>query len=393
MNKKFNPRICLTLILCLEATLGFIYLKRTAIFNAPDEPYHLAYVDFLAAKKRLPVDAAAQYPMLSEAIQPPLYYFLALPLYRLVEARPIAARVWTLRAQNLFYSILNVLMIFILLRRVGNEKTAVLGAAFAAFLPQYLFISVSVSNDPLADLLATISLYCGARLLESRSWRWTIATGLSIGLGLLAKLTTACCATAVFLIYAWQQRKNADQMARRSAVIIALGALLAAGPFLRNWSLYGDFAGRRAMRESAMRWNEIGPWCVKLFSSFWGFFAWMASPLPGPLYAVLALATIAVIGGFALRARSHPQVLSNPGARLLLGALCLALFQAFYQGFLQARQPQGRYLFPALAPVCFIFAMGVYELWDRIPRKIRPALGAIVILGELILQFFSLRAL
>ncbi|HVA67517.1 MAG TPA: hypothetical protein VNK24_11440 [Elusimicrobiota bacterium] len=78
---------------------------------------------------------------------------------------------------------------------------------------------------------------------------------------------------------------------------------------------------------------------------------------------------------------------------LMLSAAVLAFAQTFYQGFLHARQPQGRYLFPALAPIAMMFALGAAELWRRAPKKLQPALAALLILGELALQLVSLRAL
>ncbi|MDE1977668.1 MAG: glycosyltransferase family 39 protein, partial [Elusimicrobia bacterium] len=224
---RFKTGIFLAGILLGQALLGFLYLNKTGIFNAPDEPYHLNYVAYLSARGRLPVAASRD---MSEAIQPPLYYLSALPLYKLTRGFGLPACVKALRAQNLLYAILNVWLIFLLLRRVDGEQTALLGAAFAAFLPQYLFISASVSNDALACLLATLILYGGLWLLESPdSMPRAAAEGLLIGLGLLAKLTTVCCAAAVVLVYARQKRKDKARAVggplTMAAAALALGGL------------------------------------------------------------------------------------------------------------------------------------------------------------------------
>ncbi len=384
---------CLAAILFCQALLGFLYLRKTAIFNAPDEPYHFNYVAFLARRRRLPIADGSR--ALSEAIQPPLYYASALPLYCLTKSWPLAWRVRALRAQNLCYALLNVWLIFLLIREISGEKTALLGAAFAALLPQFLFIGASVSNDPLADLLASAALYGGLKLIKSPgSWRWLIFEGLAVGLGFSAKLSVACCAAAVAAICLWRGLKGARSAAGQAACAAGLAAGVGGWPLWRNALLYGDIAGERAMfRESAMRWQELGGWCVKMFESFWGLFAWMASPLPRDAYLALMSVTLAVAAGFFLWARDLDDGWRKPGVALMLLAAGLALAQAFYQGFLHARQPQGRYLFPALGPWAFIFASGAAELWRRMPRRLRPALAAAALLGEVVLQMVSLRAL
>jgi len=393
MARKFPAAAWLTAIVLAQSVLGFLYLRKTAVFNAPDEPYHFAYVAFLSQRGHLPEASGPR--LFSEAIQPPLYYLSALPLYRLTQRRALPDCVRALRAQNLLYAVLNVWLIFLLIRRLCGEKTALLSAAFAAFLPQYLFIGASVSNAPLANLLATAALYGGLGILERPNSRRNIVfEGLAIGLGLLAKLTTACCAAAAIFTYAWSGRREALKTSGRAAAVAILGVFAGGWPLWRNYRLYGGIAGEHAMfHESAMHWRELGFWSVKLFESFWGLFAWMASPLPRPAYVLLAFSTLAAAAGFFLWARAHREDLRRPGMLLMFSAAVLAFAQTFYQGFLHARQPQGRYLFPALAPIAMMFALGAAELWRRAPKKLRPALAALLILGELALQLVSLRAL
>ena len=384
----------LLVLLALRLGLGLLYAARVAPFNAPDEPYHLAYVDFVASRGRLPVADAGRF---REGIQPPLYYVLAAPLDLLARRLPLASRLRVLRAQSVAYAVVNVLLIFLLARRAAGEEAARLAAAWAALLPQYLFIGASVTNDGLADLLGTAMLYAGLRAIEDpASLLWPAAAGLALGLGMLSKLTVACAAAALFAGLAASLRPGrAARSPRGPAVVAGVGLAVGIWPLLRNLSLYGDVFGQGAITayDSPMAWNELPRWCAALFQSFWGLFAWMAAPLPGPVYLALALFTAACAAGFASWARPRRSRWLEPRAVLLWSAPLFAAAQAFYHGFLHFRQPQGRFLFPALGPIALFFALGLAELWSRAPRRLRPALAGLGAILTGAVSILSIRAL
>ncbi len=374
----------MTGLLFIQLCLGGLYVSRIPIGNAPDERSHFDYAEQVAQTGRLPV---ANGERSYEAVQPPLYYLLAAPLDRLFSGRPVPERVSALRRQNVLFGLLDVWFIFLILCRVGDERTALLGAAFCALLPQFLFIGASVTNDRLADLLCTLILYMGVLGLEDeRPGWWPWAAGALLAAGFLTKLTVAGVAAAFALIGLWKRP-------RAFAVPVSVGAIGAALTFGRNLMLYGDLSGARAMTyESRTLWSEFAPWLVMLFKSFWGLFAWMASPLPSPAYAALALITAAGMAGFILWSRARLQELRRPASLLLFAALALVFGQTFYFGFLLTRQPQGKFLFPALAPIAFILATGWSELWRKLPRAWRFPAALLAGAGVIALHVLSLRA-
>ena len=97
------PRWLLPAILVAYALLGVLYAVYTPAWQAPDEPAHYNYVRYLAEEYRFPIlkpgDFPAAYleeikaahfpsemsiaPIRYEFHQPPLYYLLLVPLYRL----------------------------------------------------------------------------------------------------------------------------------------------------------------------------------------------------------------------------------------------------------------------------------------------------------------------
>lgn len=385
--------ITLSLLLSFRFALGLLYAARIAPFNAPDEPYHLIYADFVASRGRLPVADSGR---MREAIQPPLYYVLTVPLLRAGSRLSRLARLRLVRAQSVVYAVANVLLIFLLARRAVGEAAAWIAACWAALLPQYLFIGASVTNDGLANLLGTAILYAGLRAIEKpSSARWPAAAGAAVGLGLLTKLTVACPVAALLVGISLIRPARGRDSLRAIAVALGIGVSIGIWPLLRNVSLYGDFSGQRAINayDSPMAWSEFPKWCLLLFKSFWGLFGWMASPLPAAVYLAFALLTAACAVGFTLWALRRRSRWLESGAALLWSAPLLALAQAFYHGFLHTRQPQGRFLFPALGPISIFFALGLSELWDLSPRWLKPAfacVGAVLVAAASVLSIGAL---
>jgi len=136
-----------------------------------------------------------------------------------------------------------------------------------------------------------------------------------------------------------------------------------------------------------MNAGEFPAWLVTLFQSFWGLFAWMASPLPQAAYWVLAVTTAAGVAGYLSNKKR------KPAENLLLVALLLVFLQTFYHGFMHTRQPQGRFLFPALGPIAFVLASGWKRFWVKLPARHKTTAWVIVIAAIAGLQVLSLRAL
>lgn len=394
------------LVLSVHFLLGAVYIYNHVPFNAPDEPAHMAHVAYIAENRALPVvpppDPARRVfepwhgYQTYEFFQPPLYYALAAPVYHVAMKSQFPAQVYALRWQNLLFSLLNIWLIFMFSARAAGGTAGIIAAAFAALLPQYIFISTSVSNDTLANLFSTAILVLGVAGISGRfSIKGKIIEGLMWGLGLMAKLTVAGPALAVAAVSARSCAKKPGRILSCIGIPFAAAALLSAWYFMRNISLYGDIAGYGSVRsyDSGMALREFPSWVLLLFESFWGKFAWMASPLPSAAYAALALFTASVAAGFFLWASRNRRRLKEPGWLVSFASVALAFAFTFYYGFLLTRQPQGRYLFPALAPISLAFAAGMHYIWTRIPARMRFAAAAVCVSGVICLQWLSIRAL
>ncbi len=133
-------------------------------------------------------------------------------------------------------------------------------------------------------------------------------------------------------------------------------------------------AGFFSRAVSAAAWDTAAQLRYALFvvftwASFWGYYGWLTRPLPGPIYLLLAAATLAAAWGLLRRLptaglRWRRGDLSNEDQVLVLSLLALLfiLMQTWLPMIGQAWQPQGRYLFSALLPIAILLLLG----WEAV---------------------------
>ena len=213
---KNVERKIFVLVLLLYTALGTLFAVRTPPWQNPDEPAHYNYVVYVATEKRLPVLRLGDYdeaylqqlrerkfpPELPidalryEFHQPPLYYLLASPVYRVADALQKSSmrtrlavasgsvqgkasegwdRLWpqllALRLFSVALGAVAVTLLFHCVRTVAPDSPqfALGAAAFAAFLPMHTAMLASVNNDALGEVVVA-----GA-LLALLRWRREVA--------------------------------------------------------------------------------------------------------------------------------------------------------------------------------------------------------------------------
>ncbi|RME37624.1 MAG: hypothetical protein D6793_03920 [Thermoflexia bacterium] len=388
-------RVAFRILLAVYLLLGGLYALFTPPWQVPDEPAHYNYIRALVTERALPVIEPGDYdqeylsrltalrfppnlsiaPLRYEDHQPPLYYFLAAPLFLLFGGALFPLRLFSL--------LLGALLLLVVHRLTSDlfpdhPLFALAAVAWAAFLPQHLAIAAGVNNDVLAELLLTLALWLAIRP-EPRPW----TLGAVLGLCLLTK-TTAYVALPVVLLALWWPRGDSWRPALARTERVLLAALILAGPWLiRNLAVYGwlDPLGLAHHNTVVLGQPRTGEWLAQMgpigltaaflrttFQSFWGQFGWMGVPMHPPVYLALAgLSDLLLVGlfGWLLGRRRRPL---SPFQRrgLLLLALSAALTLVSYLWYnLTFVQHQGRYLFPALAPMAVGFALSLGWLAER----------------------------
>jgi len=423
-------------IAILFVLLGVVYNLATPPFEAPDETSHFVYVKRLADGEGLPPLHLSDHDVAQgEMHQPPLYYALGAllvsgldtgtpdtafalnPYAALGEphapgnknvvlhngAEPPGTRgvtwaVHLLRGLSTLLATATVLLTYHMARRLAPGRPAVaLGAtALVAFNPQFLFISAAVSNDPLATMLATATLYQAVRIADgempSTTAPWLI--GLSAGLAMLAKVNAGAVLGLIPLGYlgAYLHRPPDQRRAWRQLVgPVVLGtsvALLVGGWwYVRNAVRFGDPLTMRTLRnvfgiyDEPLSLTETFRVMRESLVSFWGVFGWMNVLADEAYYVFVRLLTAMGVGGLLLAAmwllwHRHRDRLQRWHTVGLVAIWVSVLLLSYAQFTRSIAGPQGRLLFPAISGIAFFLCLG---LCSWVPARYNGALvGSIV---------------
>jgi hypothetical protein len=111
-----------------------------------------------------------------------------------------------------------------------------------------------------------------------------------------------------------------------------------------------------------------------LFASFWGQFGWMSLPLVGGTYWELLLIGVCLgglLGTMRYLSLSATAAWQRRAVLALLTCIALGIAAPLANSYLQPRAealPQGRYLFPAFAPIALLLTLGWHSL---LPPRLR----------------------
>ena len=176
--------------------VGLLYWYASPNFEASDTIQHVDMIKWIAEHGTLPLQSADHANLYGqEASQPPLYYLLMTPIWQLVDTSDFDDRfrkspftivgdplrlgnrnqilykqpyppdlsgsslaLYSIRLLSLVMGAVTVGAVFQSARTVMPEEPgiAILATGLAAFNPQFIFISASVSNDNLVNMLAAI---------------------------------------------------------------------------------------------------------------------------------------------------------------------------------------------------------------------------------------------
>ena len=445
-------RIAVGAILVLFVSIGIGYSLIVPPFETPDEVHHYAFARHLSLGNPLPVQTVERSgPWEHEGTQPPLYYFLlgriiagidqsdfpALnrvnphanlgnPLYpgnknkMLYSSRPLPLRSTNLAVHvgrwfSLFLASLSLLLVHATARLAfpRSRLLPLMALLLVAFIPQFNFISASVSNDNMVILVSTATVYWLARLLvrDARQpvlvLEWLVL-GVLLGLAGLSKLQglgLAPLAGLVILALAWKRRDW--RLPLRALAPVGGTALLIAGWwYWRNYSLYGEWLGVNqllsinGLRYGSQTWEQLWGELRGVRYSFWGLFGWFSILLPEFTYRFFDLLALLAVGGFIATGvaawKEHGRgMLRWPSVQVhgLLSLWLAMLIGLLIYWLTFATSGQGRLLFPGLSAVGVIFATGL-GFWLRLlPRSWRLPAFAVVPASLLACSVYALTVL
>lgn len=407
----FFALICL--YLCMAIThLMLVPTGLTSYQNAPDEAAHVAYVRSVAAghlpSQKAPLASGQKEAPSYEWHQPPLYYLLAAAFL------PLGER--AMRLVSVLCGLIAIWLIYRTLRLVFPERPllAVLAAGIAAFTPTHIALTSVVNNDPLLEvcfsgsLLALLASFHGGFTTRRAIW-----LGIGIGCAILTKATgLLLLPISLFSMFLfWRAGESPRTLMRGAAITSGTVLALTGWWFVRNQFLYGEplpihgfadaFAGTLQADKVAERLGGWGAYLflmgIGIFESFWAVYCngmprdvekGIPSFLPDPVYQIVGFVCLAAaVGMTRLHLRRRAEFTETQlFAIWILFATAGLVGLSFLAFLLKYAQMQGRYLYPAMLPLCLILALG----WQSVfPPRYQKAATAMLLLflGALCLGF------
>jgi 4-amino-4-deoxy-L-arabinose transferase-like glycosyltransferase len=430
-----------------------VFMALVPPLETPDEEHHLNYINYVSRRLALPNQLIPEKAVIGEGHQYPLYYVFGAAVVRalnadhgvelttvpnkkhkllggdsltvpsfhhagldIFKAPSDAFSFYVLRALSVLFGLITVVFIYRLAGLFFKEPPwACLAAVMAGTLPQFIFISLSVSNDGLSNALAAAALFYMVKIAASKDprpdWKSHILLGLFLGLGVLAKkngLVLLLPAALVLVRSAWLRRGCHPEHSEGShstlgrvgpaAAVVLIVIILTGWVFVRNQILYGDLLGNRmekATLEPLGLIDEKTPtpayvlhdFLPRLGTSFVAMFGQWASFLPLSVYYFYLAVFLAGLAGVLILLII--KSLRDFKILLMLVAWLVTLGAVFYYN-LTYTQPQGRLLFPALGPIAVLTAVGLEGLFSRIKaRSARRVLSAALVCAFLAIDVIA----
>jgi hypothetical protein len=186
--------------------------------------------------------------LLYEAQQPPLYYWLLAGPLHLLRDLPLPERVYLLRYLSFLLASAVIPIGYLVARRAFGSRSFAFGAiAVIALMPELVLELSRVANDSLATALYSALLWLALKVLDEPGRAgWSLAYGLTLGLGLLTKayFLTAIPATALLLLWLFWKGDGRRRRILRNACLIAGVAFGVSGWwYVRCRLLTGSWSG------------------------------------------------------------------------------------------------------------------------------------------------------
>ena len=390
--------------------------QYTGLQDAPDEAAHITYIrsvhaGYIPVGRRIPgahpswvatnVPGVPTSAPSYEWHQPPLYYFVSACFYAVGERGP--------RIASLLFGLIGILVIYRTARVLlpNDPVVATTAAGIAALTPTHIAVTSAVNNDALLELCfsATI-LILVVMLFNGITVRRACWLGAVIGAAILTKSSGILLLPAALFAFLlmWRNGESLQKVTAAAAWMTILLLTVDGWWFLHNLHFYGEplpitafrqsFDNTKLAAEIASRVGWTVYWLVVLrwtFQSFWAVYGTLQTAvqgvpcfLAGQAYILSGIVCIgAAIGLLRLHLRRRLEFTRLQHSAILLLFVVFGLVAFAFIGFTSHYfQAQGRYLYPAMLPICICMALG----W----KAIFPKRYAATACGILLLMLVSL---
>ena len=401
------------LVLLTAIFVARLILATTVIppWQNPDEPQHLAFVRTLALEPdmyleqhrreiereivqsmaehgwwrhyRAPVPnpLPTDFSSLSDHIvrvetSARLFYYLAVAYLKGLGVTDLLSQYYALRWAAVVMAVMTLWCVWRGSDLLFGRDVAIGTTGLVAFQPQFALMSISVNPDVLVNLLGAIIWWQGARLAKGVETFLPVVLIASVAVagvftkrvaasfvGMAAVAAISACALARLV-----SRRGITGLALLMAVTILVGAHFARS--IQPW----DYLLTFSVSDQALSLDFFTRFTATLFDSAWLSAGWLRYPGPPSWTLTLRGLNVAAFIGLSLGLiRFHFWRRSIAAAASIVIVQIAAIYVGLY---LNGFAPQGRYLFPVIAPWMAMFWIGIHSWW---PRRLWPLVGTVVL--------------
>jgi 4-amino-4-deoxy-L-arabinose transferase-like glycosyltransferase len=323
--------------------------------------------------------------------------------------------VYTVRGFSIALGMISVCAIYFSARLVvpdGEQWASIplLAAGLAAFNPMFLFISASINNDNLVTALNSLVIYLMLRTLrDGFAFPRSLTISLLVALATLTKLSGLVLVPVVALagVLVAVRQRNLRGLITLGALMLVSWLLLAGWWYGRNLLLYHELFGTSTMvavagpRLEPFHLNTLLAEFEGFRIAFWGLFGTVNVLTFDVFYLIMDAVTVAAVIGLSLHfaallckpALIIPHQQTHSLSLLLLTMVLVIGSVSVMAWTAQTYASQGRLLFPYMAAICPLLALGLVRLFYHLPRpSLRlPQVGlALLALFAAIVPFASI---
>jgi hypothetical protein len=389
----------LALVIVTFLIVSTIYNLKVPLYEAPDEIAHARYVRTIADDGTLPrFKSVEEY----ESWQPPLYYATGAAALKMLSLDTPPELEWNpnfyaigdpknfvhtsdeyfpysepvlgvhiLRGVNTLFSVGTIIFIYFTAILVFPHRRllAFTAAATASLIPQFAFISSTVSNDPASFFFASGTVYFGLRYLREASMATLLLAALAISLGALTKISTLVLGV-VPLAAVLMQPIDWQRKIPLVALLVLFPLVIAGWFYLRSLIIWG------AVYPDDLFWplKPTPIWDARyrehflqpLRESFWYAGGPANIRLSKIIYDVLDVASVLAVAGLIVTFVSSRMTNFEKRGLVLLSILpLLAVAMLLYFGVEHDFVDQGRYLMVAIPAFAILLPLGLGALFSR----------------------------
>lgn len=400
-----------SLIIAIYVVLALIHsllvpTGQTGYQNAPDEAAHVSFVRSISrgSYPTLIDDTMDPKHQSYEWHQPPAYYIVASPMMRF--------GVHGLRLVSILFGAISLWLVYRISILIFPEAPdlALFATAISALTPGHTAITSTVNNDGLIEVCFSCALLALINLLRSGiTVRKSVYLGAAIGFALLTKATAIILIpiSLITFIVLWRSGESLAELSKGIAVVTLTTVVLSGWWYVRNALTFHELlpvhAFQASFRGTAQAMDIIdgriaipmittgwtGYWLLVMrmsFQSFWAVYgttrlARNGAPafLPDQVYIMIAVVVIVCAIGLVRLHFQRKDLLTETQIHCvsILFTSIVLVTAAFALFLSQYFQTQGRYLYPVMAPICIVLALG----WrNQLPERYRYLSYAVVIL-------------